>query len=570
MAMLLTTGIPITILAGIILFQISQTIQKDAEQAQSRIAQDMRSRIEEYNQDLYDTSYRVYYNFDLLESLRNHSDYQPDNSRNYDALRDTRDLFWSMYYNSRLKDILGIYIVNSDGVSAGSFFSYVPVNFSGLDPGYLKSLMKAMDKSGQQGPLIRYLSKSFYSQAVYQYITPLNYRGERVGLLVIDVKGASFQQMVEAYNTFYRGQVIISDSAGQIVYHTDTAQISSAVTEKKLSKNSMMVTADLDKYGWKLQYLYAINPSLLFFRNVAVAVIALAVLLMLGFSFALSYSITKPITLLHRNMAKIQLGDYTARTEVLTQDEIGFLGNQFNRMAERIEELVEHDFKLQLLNKETQIKALQAQISPHFLHNTLQTMSSMAMIENAPEIKLLCQCLSNMYRYNMNIEEEWVTLKDELRHIRNYLFIIKKRYPDLLNIRMRFGEDVQDMRIPKLIFQPIVENAIEHGLIPSRRSKKILKVSVGQDRGERKLRIVIADNGAGMSKEALRQSETELLESETLENRAQETRRSIGLRNVHSRIQLLCGKEYGLRMLSKPGKGTVVIIELPLEEGTST
>jgi sensor histidine kinase YesM len=126
------------------------------------------------------------------------------------------------------------------------------------------------------------------------------------------------------------------------------------------------------------------------------------------------------------------------------------------------------------------------------------------------------------------------------------------------------------MRIPKLIFQPIVENAIEHGLIPSRRSKKILKVSVGQDRGERKLRIVIADNGAGMSKEALRQSETELLESETLENRAQETRRSIGLRNVHSRIQLLCGKEYGLRMLSKPGKGTVVIIELPLEEGTST
>lgn len=94
MAMLLTTGIPITILAGIILYQVSQTIRNDAEQAQSRIAQDMKSSIEDYNQDLYDTAYRVYYNFDLLESLRRNADYQPDNSRNYDALRDTRDLFW--------------------------------------------------------------------------------------------------------------------------------------------------------------------------------------------------------------------------------------------------------------------------------------------------------------------------------------------------------------------------------------------------------------------------------------------------------------------------------------------
>lgn len=552
MAMLLTTGIPITILAGIILYQVSQTIRNDAEQAQSRISQDMKSQIEDYNQDLYDTAYRVYYNFDLLESLRRGADYQPDNSRNYDALRDTRDLFWGMYYNSKLKDILGIYLVNSKGESAGSFFSYIPVSFSGLDPKYLNSLMDTMEQSGEQGPLLLYHGQSFYDQPIYQYLHPLNYRGERVGLLVIDIRGDSLQQRIEKYNTYYKGKVILTNASQVIVYHTDVNQINAKLEDSSFAPGSKLVTTKFEKLGWKLWYTYMINPSLLFFRNVAIAVIILAFILMIGFSLALSFGITKPIVLLHRNMARIQLGDYTARTDVLTQDEIGFLGNQFNQMAEQIEQLIDHDLKLQLVNKEVQIKALQAQISPHFLHNTLQTMSSIAMIQNAPEVKIICQCLSNMYRYNMNIEEEWVSLKEEIRHIRNYLYIINKRYPEILRIYIRLEEAMQTLYVPKLILQPIIENAIDHGLIPSRKSKKILKVYIRQDRGENKLRIYIVDNGAGMPP--------------SVKDLLNKTSHSIGLHNVQTRLKLLCGKDFGLRLLSKEGKGTIVVIELPLQE----
>ena len=204
------------------------------------------------------------------------------------------------------------------------------------------------------------------------------------------------------------------------------------------------------------------------------------------------------------------------------------------------------------MNKEVQIKALQAQISPHFLHNTLQTMSSIAMIQNAPDVKIICQCLSNMYRYNMNIEEEWVTLREEIRHIRNYLYIINKRYPEILRIYIRLEESMQTVYVPKLILQPIIENAIDHGLIPSRKSKKILKVYVRQDHNENKLRIYIVDNGAGMPP-----SVKDLL------NKASQ---SIGLHNVQTRLKLLCGKDFGLRLLSKEGKGTIVVIELPLRE----
>ncbi|MDQ0878553.1 two-component system sensor histidine kinase YesM [Paenibacillus sp. V4I3] len=552
MAMLLTTGIPITILAGIILYQVSQTIRNDAEQAQSRISQDMKSQIEDYNQDLYDTAYRVYYNFDLLESLRRGADYQPDNSRNYDTLRDTRDLFWGMYYNSKLKDILGIYLVNSKGESAGSFFSYIPVSFSGLDPKYLNSLMDMMEQSSEQGPLLVYHRQSFYEQPIYQYLHPLNYRGKRVGLLVIDIQGTSLQQRIEKYNTYYKGQVILTNASQVIVYHTDVNQINAKLEDSSLAPGSKLVTTNFEKLGWKLLYTYMINPSLLFFRNVAIAVIILAFILMIGFSLTLSFGITKPIVLLHRNMARIQLGDYTARTDVLTQDEIGFLGNQFNQMAEQIEQLIDHDLKLQLVNKEVQIKALQAQISPHFLHNTLQTMSSIAMIQNAPDVKIICQCLSNMYRYNMNIEEEWVTLREEIRHIRNYLYIINKRYPEILRINIRLEEAMQTVYVPKLILQPIIENAIDHGLIPSRKSKKILKVYVREDRGENKLRIYIVDNGAGMPP--------------SVKDLLNKTSDSIGLHNVQTRLKLLCGKDFGLRLLSKEGKGTIVVIELPLRE----
>ncbi|MBD0378607.1 cache domain-containing sensor histidine kinase [Paenibacillus sedimenti] len=563
-AMLLTTGIPITILAGIILYQVSQTILGDAEQAQSRIAQEMKSRIEDYNQDLYDTAYRVYYNFDLLESLRRNADYQPDNSRNYDALRDMRDLFWGMYYNSKLKDILGIYLINSKGEPAGSFFSYVPVTYSGLDPNYLHGLLDTVEQNGGQGPLLEYRRQSFYDQPIYQYILPLHYRGEQVGLLVIDVPGTSLQQLIEKYNTYYKGQVVLANASDRIVYHTDLQQISGEMDMKNVAPHSMLVTTNLDKNGWKLFYVYMVNPSLLLFRNMAIAVIVLAVVLMIGFSLTLSFGITKPIILLHRNMARIQLGDFTARTEVKSQDEIGFLGNQFNRMAEQIEHLIDHDLKLQLVNKEVQIKALQAQISPHFLHNTLQTMSNIAMIQNAPDVKIICQCLSNMYRYNMNIEEEWVLLKDEIRHIRNYLYIINKRYPELLRIHIRVDETLQRMQVPKLFLQPIIENAIDHGLIPSRKSKKLLKVFVRQEHNGQKLRIYVVDNGAGMTDAVRNRLEAKLEGHEWTAKRKQEANQSIGLHNVQSRIRLLCGKEYGMRLLSRAQKGTMVVIELPV------
>src|SRR5262249_53242164 len=144
------------------------------------------------------------------------------------------------------------------------------------------------------------------------------------------------------------------------------------------------------------------------------------------------------------------------------------------------------------------IKALQAQISPHFLFNTLQMMAGIAEVKNVPDLKLICRSLSNMYRYNMNIQNEWVSVRDEIMHIRNYLVIINKRFQGNIHTRIVISPEIAAIQIPKLILQPIVENAVEHGLIPSHNERQLLKLSARIDREAGALYIYVLDNGVGM------------------------------------------------------------------------
>ncbi|MNJ40587.1 putative sensor-like histidine kinase [compost metagenome] len=168
-----------------------------------------------------------------------------------------------------------------------------------------------------------------------------------------------------------------------------------------------------------------------------------------------------------------------------------------------------------------------------------------------------------MYRYNMNIRNEWVQVKDEIMHIRNYMVIINKRYPEGIRIRFQMDADTRNLFIPKLILQPIVENAVEHGLIPLLRGKKLLKISAKVDEELGRLYIYVLDNGVGLNKEQLENVE-QSLNGETTQGGKEEG--SIGLVNVHTRIRLICGEHFGLHIHSKRGKGTCTVLELPLHD----
>jgi two-component system, sensor histidine kinase YesM len=562
-AMLLTTAIPLLFTSVIIIFQVSQSINDMKQAAELRVKQDMVEKLSDLENNLYATSYLFYYNRELVQSLRNNSQYEPDNSYYYDTYKDTQQFLTSVYNTSPVKGIVGIYLVNSANKLLGSYLAFKPVTFKGIDEQSIVQLAQTIQAG--DGPKVMLSNKNHYQLRILQYAFPLKYMDDHIGLLVIDVDEVTIRRQLEKYNTSYHGQVILSDAKGTMVYHTDVNQIGLPFQASNNIKSGFRLEVPLPN-GLLLTYEYYTHPNLLLYRNLAIAMVGLSCILAIIISLVLSYNITKPIINLHGNMVRVQNGDYSARAEIMTNDEIGFLGKEFNRMVGTIQHLIEHDFKLQLVNKEIQIKALQAQISPHFLHNTLQTMSNIAMIHNAPEVKLICQCLSNMYRYNMNIHMERVALKEELKHIRNYLLIINKRYPDNFKIRLKSDEEIRNMEVPKLILQPIIENALEHGLIPSRNEKRLLKVYASKDEKKGLLYIYVIDNGAGMSAIQLEELMGILGQEPGQSHIEWREHPSIGLTNVQKRINLLCGNEFGLSVLSKEGKGTCVILKLPLKE----
>jgi two-component system sensor histidine kinase YesM len=562
---MLTPALPLAITSGIIYYQVSQDMKKDTDFARSRIELDLKQRINEYSSALNETAYQIYSNSDLIESIALKQEFLSD-SRTYDTVRDIHEYFLSVYNQSRVKDILGMYLIRSDEEVLGNFF---PKLYPDMDTSYYRSLLLLSKQAGDKPKtLIRYTS--LYNEPIIQYLYPVRYLGKPSGLLVIDMQEQGFRNLVEAYNNLYKGEFVITDAAGYAVYDTDPEKVGKKYDLQASGQTPNRITTELGVSDWKLAYTFDRNPQQMLYRNVAILTIIGTAILAIVISLWLSYNMTKPIIHMHRKMVRIQIGDYDARVDVMTGDEIGYLGHQFNRMAEQIQQLIEHDLKLQLTNQETQIKALQAQISPHFLFNTLQMMAGIAEVKNVPDLKLICRSLSNMYRYNMNIQNEWVSVRDEIMHIRNYLVIINKRFQGNIHTRIVVSPEIANIQIPKLILQPIVENAVEHGLIPSDNERQLLKLSARIDRNEGSLYIYVLDNGVGMG-ELEKRSLSDLLDpqspSQLIQQQTDRKESSIGLVNVHSRIRLICGEDYGISIRSKKGTGTCVIFRLPWKEG---
>ncbi len=557
-AMILVTLLPLGIASSIIGYQISNDLKEDLQFAKTRTEQDMKGAIDDYIQALNETAYQIYSNPDLIKSLTYHTSYLPNESRTYDTMRDIREFFLSVYNNSRVKDIVGMYLINAEEETVGDFF---PSMYPRIKETDIQELLFASRHANHQ-PILLFNYDSLYGEPIIQYVYPVRSLGEPTGLLVIDMKESYFRRLVEKYNSFYNGSVIMTDKLGKIAYHTHREMGEGNFRPEELPGKPFVIDTEAGKGNWLLYYIFYMDPKVSVVRHWIMIVIALSAVLALVFSYTLSYGITKPIVKMYRKMGLLQRGDYSARVQVSTNDEIGYLGNQFNKMAQTIQQLIDHELKLQLTNQESQIKALQAQISPHFLFNTLQTMSNIAQVNDVPDLKLICQSLSNMYRYNMHIRNEWVQVKDEIMHIRNYLVIINKRYPEGIRVRFQIEPDIRDLSIPKLILQPLVENAVEHGLIPKLQGKKLLKIHAGIHEEQQRLYISVLDNGVGLDGEPLEKLQRSLSEDYGLNAPGDE---SIGMLNVHTRIRLICGEPYGLKVYSKKGKGTCIMLELPLK-----
>lgn len=274
---------------------------------------------------------------------------------------------------------------------------------------------------------------------------------------------------------------------------------------------------------------------------------------------SVSEKIRKPIIQLEQLSSQIAEGNLEARAVKPFVEELDNLTLNLNSMAEKIKELIDENIREQQNFQKAQMKALQAQITPHFLYNTFDTIIWLAESMKTDEVIKITKAFSNFFRISLSKGREWLTVEQEIEHIKSYLTIQKIRYRDILDYSISFDEELKDYKVLKLILQPLVENAIYHG-IKNKRGRGILNVNLKKE--ENRLHFSVSDNGIGMTEEKLNIIYNELNSKSNTEN----LKTVYGLFSVQKRLELYYNENIKLLIESEYGNGTVVSFKVPAEK----
>ena len=288
-----------------------------------------------------------------------------------------------------------------------------------------------------------------------------------------------------------------------------------------------------------------------------------AIIISINSFISVSGAIQKPIADMEKLSSKVANGDLMARIDIPHVKELDTLAGNLNTMTEQIDVLIKKNMEEQKNFQKAEMKALQAQITPHFLYNTFDTIVWLAEEEHTDEVVKITKAFSDFLRISLSRGHEWITIAQELDHIKNYLTIQKIRYADILNYKIEADEPLMELKMIKLVLQPLVENAIYHG-IKNKRGRGELKVSAHyKDETRTVVQFCVEDNGAGFTQERLEQVRNELRTG----NEDSEKLTSVyGLYNVNKKLKLYYGERtQGLVIESEAGKGSKISFIIPAD-----
>ena len=393
--------------------------------------------------------------------------------------------------------------------------------------------------------------------------------GEVLGVILLDIRHDIIQSSINGVTIGEKGFVFVMDQEDNIVY-TPVNGIVYRVNPKwvkamepmsvQIQGGSYQIRSELSPYtGWRTVGVFSMDEVMSSVNTIVYILftcVIISLVLVVIVSFKFSRTLTNPIFKLKRLMKQAESGDLTVRFNFQHNDEIGELGQSFNHMIARIDQLIQMVYVEQENKRTAEMKSLQEQIKPHFLYNTLDTISWMARDYDAEDIVRLVDALTNMFRIGLSHGKDIITVKEEITHVSNYLYIQKIRYKDKLNYVIHVDESLYAIEVPKLILQPLVENAIYHGVKAKRGGGTITITGVPE--GEN-LVFTVQDDGAGMLQEKVEELNRRMSERSVLDEK-----KSFGLFYIRERIQLCYGKGYGVHVESALGEGTRVTITLPL------
>ena len=396
--------------------------------------------------------------------------------------------------------------------------------------------------------------------------------GEKEGVFFIDLNYSAISELCDQSTVGTKGYAFILDARGNIVYHPQQHQLYNELQTENISlimdteddtvltgtgsNGKLYSISRSDKTGWTVVDCTNVRELLSKSRQAQSIYVLTAVILVivaLLFSRFMARSITLPIQKLRDSMEKVQEGDFSISDVVVDSDnEIGSLTKSFDVMTHRIQELMEQNVYEQEQKRKSELKALQSQINPHFLYNTLDSIIWMAEGKKNEEVVLMTASLARLLRQSISNEDEVVPIANEVEYARGYLTIQKMRYKDKLEFQIEVEPSILHIPLIKLVLQPIIENAIYHGL-KYKESKGLLIIKGFMKDGNAVLQVI--DDGVGMDEETL----AHIYDRHKVNYHSN----GVGVYNVQKRLKLYYGDDYGITYESKKGEGTTATITIP-------
>ncbi|MGL5438068.1 MAG: sensor histidine kinase [Lachnospiraceae bacterium] len=518
-------------------------------------------------------------------SIYNHRQFMKDlnSERSIDVLRSQ---YYREAYNAALEcfdssdGVLALYIYDRDDQIISTYRRAVtprhhyPVDIYDGTQDNNTAIVSDYVHGGDTTMLISSYYNQYRETDIIRFVMKLYHNSDTrqmIGYVVCDVDSKIFRYRIEKFVTdaemFIWLQPIgdrpvlsigqLNEADGQ-VYADIAGQLNTGSTDFNLSSGgSRRVFFQVDQNKYNIS-AYAQMPQSLLAANqktLTVSLIIIAgvmVVITVVTSYLCSKSLTRPLEELTGTTERIKQGETHLRVQVANRDEIGELGTSFNEMLDQIERLISREYEIELLLNRAEYNALQAQINPHFLYNTLDTMSSIAQIRNCEEVSRLSQSLSNIFRYALDMKHPFSTVTKELVHLKNYIYVMTVRMQDNVFYDFDIDDEVLKDVVPRICLQPLVENALTHGLRNKKGEKKVI-IRVKAE-GE-KLVIIVEDNGVGLAdpdeiNRRMEENDQDLVEGG----------KSIGLTNINARVRMLYGYAYGIRVESQRGEGARICL----------
>ncbi|WP_438348555.1 sensor histidine kinase [Paenibacillus sp. FA6] len=574
--------VPLFVLGLSTFYGASAKLRDQAEANMTQVVNIASHHLEQYIRSYENSTLSLLTNLDIKEYL----DMAPEsNYKNY-------------FYTSRIKEnafepilirhpeVTALYVVGQDGRSV-IVNNGIPIDFTTpTSKAYFADLFSDIPDNGQ----LVILNDSITSGQQGQSITlARKIRGlrsmEYKGVLAMEVRSADLSSLWKGIELGPQGFFYIEDRQGKIIYHTDSSRIGQQALNKvgrELPEDNIESFIDVEdgverftiaRYSsytnWDLQLsipmddlrqpINGIRTNMIW---IGMATLILALLI----AYRFGQSITTPIQNLRQGMKQAEKGDWTRIPLIGKQDEVDELIVSYNSMVSKLSDLIEQVYTAESTKREAEVErqkaelqALQLQINPHFLYNTLETIVCFPTVQDSFEVSEIVKSMAYMLRYAVQTSLEEVTVVNEVKHVLNYMTILKYRFGKEFEFDDEIPPDYLLNKMVRLTLQPLIENVFQHAF--SDGIEEYHRIQIRAEETDTGFIVSVVDNGSGMSESSLLELQSRLETKRLTE--VTEGKGGIGVLNVHRRIQLVFGEQYGLEIESELGEGTVIRMVMP-------